>query len=225
MTADVPDPRPPAAPRLPGFSARRATAPRGAVATYRDDGPAARAMGVPAAGELPPLPPVLVGAFVTGVLLSVGAAGTDGLTAFAPVVALLLLAGLGSSHPHGGRLDWLVPPVLRLTEYGFAAAAGFAHGVPPWLLFLFLGALVFHHYDVVYRVRQGLHPPAWLAAAGFGWDGRMLLLALGGLTGQLTAVLALLSLYLWGLFGWESLTCWLAVPRSGVDSAELGADD
>ncbi|MBG0828023.1 hypothetical protein HS041_09610 [Planomonospora sp. ID67723] len=199
-------------------------ASRGAVTAYRDDGPAARAMGALVAGELPPLPPVLVGAFVTGVLLSVGVADADGLAAFAPAV-VLLLAGPGSSHPHGGRLDWLVPPILRLTEYGFAAVAGFTHGVPPWLTFLFLGALAFHHYDVVYRVRQRLHPPAWLGAAGFGWDGRMLLLALGGLTEQMTAVLALLTLYLWGLFGWESLTCWLAVPRSGVDSAELGADD
>ncbi|GIH89675.1 DUF5941 domain-containing protein [Planobispora siamensis] len=209
----------------PKLSVRMTPVPRGAVVAYRDDGVASRAMGALVAGQLPPLPPVLVGTFVTAVLLSVGVAGTDdGLAVFAPAVALLL-AGPGSSHPHDGRLDWMIPPILRLTEYGFAAMAGFAHGVPPWLIFLLLGALVFHHYDVVYRVRQHVYPPAWLATAGLGWDGRMFVLALGGLSGQMTLVFALLALYLWALFGWESLTCWLATPRSGVDSAELGAHD
>ncbi|GGS90889.1 hypothetical protein GCM10010156_56510 [Planobispora rosea] len=207
--------------------------PRSAVAAYRDDGPASRMMGRPVSGQLPPLPPVLVGVFVAGVLLALGGAGTDGLTAFAPAVALLL-AGPGSSHPHGGRLDWLVPPILRLAEYGFTAAAGFAHGVPPWLVFTLLGALAFHHYDVVYRVRQRLYPPTWLAVAGLGWDGRTLLLSLGGLTGQMTLLFALLAIYLWVLFGWESLTCWLATSRPETDSVGLpglrglrglGADD
>ncbi|MFB9721926.1 DUF5941 domain-containing protein [Planobispora longispora] len=201
--------------------------PRSAVAAYRDDGPASRMMGRPAAGQLPPLPPVLVGTFVVGVLLGVGVAGTGGLTAFAPAVALLL-AGPGSSHPHGGRLDWLVPPILRLAEYGFAASAGFSTGVPPWLIFLLLGALAFHHYDVVYRIRQRLYPPAWLAVAGLGWDGRMLLLALGGLTERMTLLFALLAIYLWLLFGWESLTCWLATTHPETDSGELrelGAHD
>lgn len=198
--------------------------PRGTVMAYRDDGVLSRAMGNLVAGQLPPLPPALVGIFVTGVLLMVGVAGADGLAVFAPAVALLL-AGPGSSHPHDGRLDWLVPPILRLTEYGFVASVGFAHGVPPWLIFLLLGALAFHHYDVVYRVRQRVYPPPWLATAGLGWDGRMLLIALGGLAGQVTLVFVLLALYLWGFFGWESVTCWVAAPRSGVDAADLGAHD
>ncbi|WP_344855398.1 DUF5941 domain-containing protein [Planomonospora alba] len=187
---------------------------RGAVAVHRDDGVPSRVMGALVAGQLPPLPPALVGMFVTGVLLSIGVAGTDDLAVFAPAVALLL-TGPGSSHPHDGRLDWLVPPILRLTEYGFTAAVGFAHGVPPWLVFALLGAVVFHHYDVVNRVREGLRPPLWLAAAGLGWDGRMLLIALGGITGQVVPVFVLLALYLWGLFGWEGFTCWAPVPRSG----------
>ncbi|MFF0244515.1 DUF5941 domain-containing protein [Streptosporangium sandarakinum] len=197
------------------------TAPRGTLVAYRDDGVLSRAMGALVAGQLPPLPPVLAGTFVAAVLLLVGVAGADGLAVLAPAVALLL-AGPGSSHPHDGRLDWLVPPILRLTEYGFAAAVGFAHGVPYWLIFLLLGAMAFHHYDLVYRLRQRVYPPAWLATAGFGWDGRMLLIALGGLAGQVTLLFVLLSLYLWGLFGWESVTCWLAAPGPGADAAEPG---
>ncbi|WP_255706530.1 DUF5941 domain-containing protein [Microtetraspora sp. AC03309] len=198
--------------------------PRSSVVAYRDDGALSRAMGVLVAGQLPPLPPAVAGAFVTGVLLLVGVAGSDGLAVFGPAVALLL-AGPGSSHRHDGRLDWMVPPILRLTEYGLIACVGFAHGVPPLLIFALLGAIVFHHYDTVYRVRQHVYPPSWLPVAGLGWDGRMLAVAIGGAVDLVTAMFALLGLYLWGLFCWESLTCWLAAPRSGVEAADLGAGD
>jgi hypothetical protein len=35
----------------------------------------------------------------------------------------------------------------------------------------------------------------------------------------------LLALYLWGVFGWESLTCWLAAPRSRVEAAQAETQD
>ncbi|MBB2909672.1 hypothetical protein FHS43_000918 [Streptosporangium becharense] len=198
--------------------------PRSVVVAYRDDGVLSRSMGALVAGQLPPLPPAVVGMFVTGVLLLVGVAEADDLAVFAPLV-VLLLAGPGSSHPHDGRLDWLVPPILRLTEYGFVASVGFARDVPPVLIFMLLGATAFHHYDVVYRLRQRVYPPPWLATAGLGWDGRMLMVSLGGLADQVTLMFVLLSLYLWGLFAWESVTCWLAAPRLGVDAVDMGAHD
>ncbi|WP_424529256.1 DUF5941 domain-containing protein [Sphaerisporangium viridialbum] len=201
-----------------------APVPRSSVVTYRDDGVLARGMGLLVAGQLPPLPPAIAGAFVTGVMLFLGVAGADGPSVFAPAVALLL-AGPGSSHAHDGRLDWLVPPILRLTEYGFIACVGFAWDVPKVLLFALLGAMLFHHYDVVYRCRQHVYPPAWLASAGLGWEGRMLLIAMGVLLGVVTAVFALVALYLVALFCWESITCWLAAPRSGVEAADLGGLD
>ncbi|MGW4792517.1 DUF5941 domain-containing protein [Nonomuraea sp. MG754425] len=198
--------------------------PSSTVVAYRDDGPLSRAMGLLVAGQLPPLPPVIAGAFVTGVLLLLGVAGSDGLAVFAPAVTLLL-AGPGSTHPHDGRLDWLVPPILRLIEYTFIAACGFAHGVHPVVIFVLLGALAFHHYDLVYRLRQHVYPPPWLATAGLGWDGRMMLVSLVALSGWLTGGYVLLALYLWGLFGWESLTCWLVAPRTGVEAADMGTQD
>ncbi|MFC4586526.1 DUF5941 domain-containing protein [Sphaerisporangium corydalis] len=201
-----------------------APVPRSSVVTFRDDGVLARGMGLLVAGQLPPLPPAVAGAFVTGVMLLLGVAGADGPAVFAPAVALLL-AGPGSSHAHDGRLDWLVPPILRLTEYGFVACVGFAWDVPRVLVFALLGAMLFHHYDVVYRCRQHVYPPAWLASAGLGWEGRMLLVALGALMGAVTPVFALAALYLSALFCWESVTCWLAAPRSGVEAADLGGHD
>ncbi|MFI7113415.1 DUF5941 domain-containing protein [Nonomuraea sp. NPDC050227] len=198
--------------------------PESRVVAYRDDGPLSRAMGLLVAGQLPPLPPVIAGTFVTGVLLLIGVAGSDGLAVFAPAVTLLL-AGPGSTHPHDGRFDWLVPPILRLIEYSFVAACGFAHGLPPVLTFLLLGALAFHHYDLVYRLRQRVYPPAWLSTLGLGWDGRMMAVSLAALAGWMTAGYVLLTLYLWALFGWESVTCWLAAPRSGVEAGEMGTQD
>jgi hypothetical protein len=198
--------------------------PRSTVVAYRDDGPFSRGMGALVAGQLPPLPPPIAGAVVTGILLLVGVGGTDGLAVFAPVVALLL-AGPGSSHPHDGRLDWFVPPILRTTEYVFVAAVCFGHDLHPVMIFALLGAMAFHHYDLVYRIRQRVYPPHWLATAGLGWDGRMLVVAAGVIIGQMTAVCVLLTVYLWCLFGWESMTCWLAAPRSGVDAADTGTAD
>lgn len=198
--------------------------PRSTVVAYRDDGPLSRGMGALVSGQLPPLPALIAGAFVTGVLLLIGVAGSDGLAVFAPAVTLLL-AGPGSSHPHDGRFDWLVPPVLRLIEYTFIAAIGFAHDVPPVLIFALLGALAFHHYDLIYRLRQRVYPPPWLSTFGLGWDGRMIVVSLVALTGFVTGGFALLALYLWGLFGWESLTCWLATAPSRVAAAETETRD
>ncbi|GAA4518691.1 MULTISPECIES: DUF5941 domain-containing protein [Nonomuraea] len=198
--------------------------PRGKVVAYRDDGPLSRGMGMLVAGQLPPLPPLVAAAFVIGILLLMGVAGAGGLAVFAPLVTLLL-AGPGSSHPHDGRLDWMAPPILRGIEYAFIAACGFAHGVPPVLIFLLLGAAAFHHYDLVYRLRQQVYPPPWLAALGLGWEGRMLVLGLFALVGWVTGGFVLLAVYLWGAFGWESLTCWLAAPRTGVRTADTGTQD
>ncbi|MEU4228771.1 DUF5941 domain-containing protein [Nonomuraea sp. NPDC026600] len=198
--------------------------PSSTVVAYRDDGPLSRGMGALVSGQLPPLPPLIAGAFVIGVLLLIGVAGSEGLAVFAPVVTLLL-AGPGSSHPHDGRFDWLVPPVLRLIEYTFIAACGFAHDVPPALIFALLGALAFHHYDLIYRLRQRVYPPPWLSTFGLGWDGRMVVVSLAALVGFVTGGFVLLALYLWVLFGWESLTCWLATAPSRVVAAETETRD
>ena len=34
-----------------------------------------------------------------------------------------------------------------------------------------------------------------------------------------------LAVYLWGLFLWESVTCWMAAPGSGTRTGLAGADE
>jgi hypothetical protein len=44
-------------------------------------------------------------------------------------------AAFASWHPHDGRSDWLVPPLLQTAEYAFIAAIGFAGRVWPPLTY------------------------------------------------------------------------------------------
>ncbi len=209
---------------------------------YRDDGIAAQSLGRFVDGQLPPLLPAVVGVTVTVILSAVGVAHLAGPMVFAPVVAMAL-AGLGSGHPHDGRLDWLVPPLLQVGEYVFLAALALARHVPIPLVFALVGAIALHHYDVVYRVRRGAAqgqapgapasaaapgsafpaaPPRWVAKAGLGWDGRMLAAALGATLGIEVFAFAVLAVYLWVLFGWESLTGWIGALQHEHDGGPGG---
>lgn len=204
-----------------------ATSQPGRLQVYRDDGPICAALGRLAQGQLPPLPGALVAAFVTAVLVLTGLGAQHSPALFAPVAALLL-TGPAATHPHDGRLDWLVPPVIRAIEYGYLAVLGFATGVPEPLIYLLIAVLAYHHYDTVYRTRQRLWPPAWIFRAGLGWDGRMLIVAAAGLAGVLPFAYAALAAYLGVLFGVESVRTWTRTgPGNGVlvDLEEEGPEE
>ncbi len=198
----------------------------GVLLSYRDDGIIAQSLGGFVDGQLPPLLPAVVGVTVTVILSAVGVAHLRGLMVLAPVVAMAL-AGLGSGHPHDGRLDWLVPPLLQIGEYVFLAALALAWHVPIPLLFALVGIIALHHYDIVYRVGRGpvgraatpvSAPPRWIAKAGLGWEGRMLVAAIGAMLGIEVFAFAALAVYLWVLFGRESVTGWIgAVQRDDAD--------
>jgi Family of unknown function (DUF5941) len=187
------------------------------LVAYRDDGPIARTLGRLSGGQLPPLLPLLVAAVVTATLVIVGVTGQTSPAIFAPVLALLL-AGPASAHPHSGRLDWLVPPLMRAIEYGYLATLGFAHDVSKPLVYALIGVLAYHHYDTVYRTRQRLWPAAWVFCAGLGWDGRLLIAALATLAGVLPITYAVLAIYLGLLFGVESVHAW---TRTGTGSGVM----
>ncbi|WP_433328913.1 DUF5941 domain-containing protein [Spirillospora sp. CA-294931] len=189
----------------------------GRLQAYRDDGSICVMLGRAARGQLPPLPGAVVALTVTAVLLVAGVGEQHTPALFAPVVALLL-TGPASTHPHRGRLDWLVPPMVRAIEYGYLAVLGFAQGVSAPLVYLLLTVLAFHHYDTVYRTCQGLRPPDWIFRAGLGWEGRMLIVAFMGLSGLLPFAYAALAAYLGVLFVGESVTTWL---RTGRDNGVL----
>jgi Family of unknown function (DUF5941) len=177
----------------------------GGLSGYRGDGILSRGLGSLARGMLPPLPPVGVGMLVTCVLAVLGLANLPGLLVLAPVVAMLP-AALGARHPQHGRLDWLVPPLLLVSEGVYLAALGFSFHVPAPLVFALLAAVIARHADLAYRAMFG----GGLAADtyGFGWDGRMLLAGLAAAIGLATPVYAVLTGYLWLLFCWDFLGGW-----------------
>ena len=203
------------------------------IAAYRDDGPISLWLGRLVEGRIPPVPPLIVGLFVTSALAVLGMGNLSGVLLLTPVEAMLL-AGLGSSHPHDGRLDWLVPALIQAAEYLFLAALAFTHRVPPPLVFALVAAVVLRHLDVAYRARHrivwaaprrvrtfaaayGLTWPPTAAdgrpadVAGLGWEIRMLVLGIGAAFGITPIASVLLAGYLWALLGREFLTSWLGV--------------
>ncbi len=146
-------------------AAHRETTAGGQIAAYRDDGPISLWLGRLVEGRIPPVPPVLVGVFVTVALALLGMGNLSGVLVLTPVEAMLL-AGLGSCHPHDGRLDWLVPPLLQVGEYLFLAALAFSRAVSPPLVFAVIAAVVLRHLDVAYRARHRMRWPAARAADG-----------------------------------------------------------
>ena len=178
----------------------------GGLAAYRGDGVVSRWIGGLVQGRLPPLPPVLVGLFVTSVLAALGLGNLPGILVLTPVEAMML-AALGAWHPHDGRLDWLVPALLMAGECVFLAALGLSHHVAAWLVFALLTAVVMRHVDLAFRARVGRGIPA--DVFGLGWEGRMLLAGFAALAGLTPFVYAVLSGYLWLLFSWDFLSGWL----------------
>ena len=138
----------------------------GQLVAYRGDGILARWFGLLAQGRLIPLPPLLVGLFVTCVLAGLGLGNLSGILILTPVEAMFL-AALGAWHPHDGRLDWLVPALLTAGECVFLAALGLSRHVTGALVFALLAAVVLRHIDVAYRARAG----DGLAATCTAWAG------------------------------------------------------
>ena len=177
---------------------------------YRDDGPLvellARATRRPAATALPWS--LGVAAPLLGVLVLPGSA------AAALAVGVLLAAPLAAAAHRSaadGPLDWLVTPLLRAAEYGALLRLAVLDGpstVPG--CYALLAALAYHHYDLVYRLRdRGEEPSAWLRRAGLGWEGRLLGAALLSATGSLktglyvAAAVLLVTYVVEGISGWR----------------------
>jgi len=129
----------------------------GCVPACRGDGPLAAWIGRFVGGRLPPLPPLLVGLLVTGMLASLGLRNLSGILVFTPVEAMLL-ASLASWHPHDGRRDWLAPPLIEAGECVFIAAAGFAGRAWPPVTFALLAAILLHHLALPYRAGGQIYP-------------------------------------------------------------------
>ena len=101
-------------------------------------------------------------------LAALGLQNLPSILLLTPVEAMLL-AAFASWHPHDGRSDWLVPPLLQAAEYVFIAEVGFAGQVWPPLTFALVAAVGLRHLDLAYRVRSGL--AAGHATGGAPWLG------------------------------------------------------
>ncbi|MDJ1131083.1 DUF5941 domain-containing protein [Streptomyces iconiensis] len=155
----------------------------GAVAALADSGPpagaCARALG---SMRLPRFGAPAVALLGTAVILAT--AFWTPLGGVWPVVAALfyvLCSGVAVSRPLKGSLDWLLPPLFRIAEYGtilvLAARSGADAAVPA--AFGLVAAVAYHHYDTVYRIRGGTGaPPHWLVRAVGGHEGRTLVVTI-----------------------------------------------
>ena len=187
-------------------------APEAGLAAYRGDGALASWVGALVDGRLPPLPPLLAGLLVTGVLAALGLENLPGILVLTPIEAMML-AALGARHPHDGRLDWLVPALLLAGEGVFLAALGLARHVTPWVVFALLAAVLVRHVDLACRARAGRGIEA--DVLGLGWEGRMLLAGVAATAGIVPFAYAVLSGYLWLLFIRDFLTGWLGPDEPG----------
>jgi hypothetical protein len=141
-----------------------------------------------------------------------GREATDALYSMADILA----RPLAEARRLSSRLGWLVPPVYHAFEYALAIAlASEIHGAMP-LAFAYLGAVIYHHYDTVYRIRASVASPRWLTIAGaLGFEGRVVILVIASLIPAkpthhgLTYAFAALAIYLWTLFLVDSVHFWL----------------
>ncbi|MFD0886596.1 DUF5941 domain-containing protein, partial [Streptosporangium algeriense] len=152
---------------------------------------------------------VIVAVAVAGVL-------TQGPILLLPALVMLVLVLPTAARDHLGRLDWLVPPLIRAAEFLTVILVGLAADVPKWLLFVLLYVVGYHTYDTVYRTRQSIWPPDWVFKAGLGWELRLLAIGAGAAFGAATWVVAALTLYLGVLFAVESVTSWVRLDKASA---------
>jgi phosphatidylglycerophosphate synthase len=171
-------------------------------ALYRDDGVLARLLGRLGHGVLRPLPVSLLPAVVALLyLVQRYAVPLDVPLAYFLVAGLAAaaVAGLASSHPHSGPLDWLVPAALRASEYGVILLVTTYGGVSGPLAYGLLAVLALYHYDLTARLERRSSPLVWRSWA-LGWDGRLLVLGLGTALGITGATVWALTAYLCVVF-------------------------
>ena len=76
------------------------------------------------------------------------------------------------------RFDWLTPSLLRLLEGAILIELAFVTDLDKSIIFLLLFAILFNHYDNMYRALQNERKPIWLSVAGGFVFGRLLIIAL-----------------------------------------------
>jgi phosphatidylglycerophosphate synthase len=172
---------------LRALSMRISVMPHYDIASQRDDGVLARAIGRLAGSRFPPVPVALPALLACLAALAAAISGHTPPTWVVPAIAVLaLLAALAAAAPHDRPLDWLTVAALRAMEYAFILAVITVGDVPLPLGYALLVALVMYHYDLLGRMEKQATPMAgtWLLR---GWELRILLLAAFAAAGFATA--------------------------------------
>jgi hypothetical protein len=190
----------------------RADLPMTALQAYRDDGPLALGIGERAAARFPlgELSALALAALVALVVLGVSVRPLPAVAVAIAMVVVVGLAATGARRGAPGRLGWMVPPLLRILEYGcLIRLTSLADpDAMPWCYAL-LGVLAFHHYDTVYRLRhQRVAPPAGIRAIGLGWDGRLLVATAFAIADIMGPGLLVAAIVLAVIYVGESVTSW-----------------
>lgn len=109
------------------------------------------------------------------------------------------------------RFDWLTPSLLRLVEGTVFIAFAFKTNLDRSVLFLLLFAILFNHYDNMYRALQSEAKPRWLSIAGGFIAGRLIVVV-----ALIWADISLLPLlyYLSTLFFLVSSIQWIASRKA-----------
>ncbi|MBU3645843.1 MAG: CDP-alcohol phosphatidyltransferase family protein [Candidatus Nanopelagicaceae bacterium] len=76
------------------------------------------------------------------------------------------------------RFSWIEPSVLRALEIGFLTWIFASADKINTASYMIIFAIVFHHYDSLYRALQNEKKPTWLSALGLFVGGRILLLGI-----------------------------------------------
>lgn len=106
-------------------------------------------------------------------------------------------------EPFLAKLGWLVPPLIQGVSYLVVLGLIVADRMLGAACFALLAAVIYHHYDVVYRIRANAgQPPRWLSIALGGNLGRAVLVVL--LATTFTAGRTL-STVIWALTGYLAL--------------------
>jgi hypothetical protein len=128
----------------------------------------------------------------------------------------VVLAGAASGTPPTDGFRWTVPPFVRLGEYTALLWIGaLAGGNAEPAAFALICALAFHHYDLVYRLRNvGTEPPRWIGDLALGWDGRLVLGYILLVAGALPAGFFVAAGLLATAFVAESIAGWRRLGRA-----------
>lgn len=181
-----------------------------------DLGPVARVVG-----RLGTMPAVvgLVAAGVLCVAALVGGLQQQILVVLVIAVPVVLIIGASCRPPVHDPLGWQLPAVLWLAEalVVWAAASCALPAGSRGSAYVWLVVVAYHRYDVMYRLREtGTGSAGWLALAGLGTDGRILLVLLVTTfaPGRLGLVLWAGAAVLGVLYVVESLAAWRTWSRA-----------